>query len=65
VHSYSSNLENGIPIKSYYGESNDSILPMLVPYLQKLKDIEDVRDVVLKDFFLKEITDIKKNECSP
>lgn len=30
IESYSSNLENGIPIKSYYGEENDDRLSFLV-----------------------------------
>ncbi|CDW71954.1 nli interacting factor-like phosphatase family protein [Stylonychia lemnae] len=57
IESYSSNLENGIPIKSYYGELDDDRLPHLVQHLMKLKDVRDVRTQILKDFFLKEVTD--------
>jgi CTD small phosphatase-like protein 2 len=59
IESYSSNLENGIPIKSYYGETEDDMLDHLVQYMMKLKDVEDVRTKILKDFFLKELTNIK------
>lgn len=44
VESYSSHLENGIPIKSYYGEKEDEMLNVLQRYLLKLKDKKDVRD---------------------
>jgi TFIIF-interacting CTD phosphatase-like protein len=30
VQSYSSNLENGVPIKSFYGALDDDRLPLLV-----------------------------------
>lgn len=62
IESYSSNLENGIPIKSYYGEDNDNRLPHLVKHLMKLKDVRDVRPYILKDFLLKEITDKKMSD---
>ena len=59
IESYSSNLENGIPITSYYGEEEDKMLCILRKYLLKLKDVEDVREHILKDFFLKDLTLIK------
>ena len=43
IESYSSNLENGIPIVSYYGEENDYMLKKLAKYLIKMKDCSDVR----------------------
>lgn len=62
IESYSSNLENGIPITSYFGEAEDNMLPKLEKYLLRLKDIEDVRVTILKDFFLKNLSEIKKNK---
>ena len=43
IGSYSSNLDNGIPIKSYFGSPTDSMLKSLSMYLMKLKDVVDVR----------------------
>lgn len=43
VESYSSNLDNGIPIKSFYGDDNDNMLQLLQKYLMKLIEIDDVR----------------------
>ena len=43
IGSYSSNLDNGIPIKSYFGSPTDSMLKSLSMYLMKLKDVADVR----------------------
>ena len=54
-------MENGIPIKSYYGEQDDDRLQSLVNHLMKLKDVKDVRPYILKDFFLQEITDNKRS----
>lgn len=55
IESYSSNLENGIPIISYYGEPGDVMLKKLAKYLLRLKDASDVREFILKDFYLQEL----------
>lgn len=55
MESYSSNLENGIPIISYYGEENDVMLRKLYKYCMKLKDKPDVRQAILQDFYLSEL----------
>lgn len=55
IESYSSNLENGIPIISYYGEPGDIMLKKLAKYLLRLKDASDVREFILKDFYLQEL----------
>ena len=52
IESYSSNLENGIPIISYYGEPGDIMLKKLAKYLLRLKECGDVREAILKDFYL-------------
>ena len=51
VESYSVNLEHGIPIKSYMGEPDDDHLMLLKKYLLKLKDCDDVRPGIRRDFF--------------
>ena len=55
IESYSSNLENGIPIVSYYGEENDYMLKKLSKYLINMKDTPDVRLTILKDFYLQDL----------
>lgn len=57
IESFCSHLENGIPIKSYYGEEADDRLDHLVNHLMRLKDVEDVRDHIKNDFFLRELKD--------
>jgi CTD small phosphatase-like protein 2 len=61
VESYSSNLENGIPIKSFYGDPNDKMLKSLKNYLMKLKDKYDVREQITKDFFFSDLEEKKRN----
>ena len=46
--SYSLQKENGIPIKSWYGESNDIELFKLLPILKKLSFSKDVRTEIKK-----------------
>lgn len=62
MESYSSNLGNGIPISSYLGKRDDKMLKLLNRYLMKLKDKNDVRKVILKDFCLNVIEDIYKDK---
>ncbi len=65
VESYSSNLENGIPIISYYGQPGDVMLKRLAKYLLKLKDAPDVRVKILRDFYLQELAELQKmNEAN-
>lgn len=64
IESYSSNLENGIPIISYYGQEGDTMLKKLAKYLLKLKDSSDVRMNILRDFYLQDLASMqKKNEA--
>jgi hypothetical protein len=39
-------LSNGIPITTWKGEDNDLGLIALIPLLNKLKDVQDVRHVI-------------------
>ena len=57
VESYSSNLENGIPIISYYGQEGDEMLKKLTSYLiRTLKYSDDVRACISRDFYVKDLT---------
>jgi len=47
---YARHMSNGIPIKSYYGEKEDTELLSLLSYLKSIHKTEDMRDVISKDF---------------
>lgn len=66
VESYSTNLENGIPIISYYGQEGDLMLKKLAIYLKKnIKDAEDVRQCIARDFYVKDLASMQKSKRSP
>ena len=48
ITSFSLQEENGIPIKSWYGDTNDIELYKLIPLLQKLSFFNDVRTEIKK-----------------
>jgi len=43
-------IDNGIPIESYYGDSDDNELMKILPFLQKLGRSKDVRPLIRKKF---------------
>jgi len=45
-------LENGIPIESWFDDPNDTELLKLIPFLETMVDAEDVRPLVRKHFNL-------------
>ena len=54
--SYVINLENGIPIKDFYGDKCDKELLYLTKYIyDKLLNADDVREVIKKDFINKDL----------
>lgn len=52
ITSFAYQVENGIPITSWYDDPKDEELMELLPFLQKLKDVEDVRPYLEKTFTL-------------
>ncbi|KAF7824811.1 CTD small phosphatase-like protein 2 [Senna tora] len=42
--------DNGIPIKSWYDDPRDSCLMSLLPFLETLADVDDVRPIIAKKF---------------
>jgi TFIIF-interacting CTD phosphatase-like protein len=53
-------VDNGIPIKSWFGtaeESGDDRLPLLMPFLTKLSTARDVRPLVRKRFQMQQRLD--------
>ncbi|KAK2642723.1 hypothetical protein Ddye_024486 [Dipteronia dyeriana] len=47
-------INNGIPIKSWFDDPSDSSLISLLPFLETLADAEDVRPIIAKRFGNKE-----------
>ena len=62
IESYASHLENGIPITDYLGQDEDEILEILERYLIKLQDAGDVRQLILKDFYLENISEMRRQQ---
>lgn len=47
-------VNNGIPIKSWFDDKSDCALITLLPFLETLVDVEDVRPIIAKKFGNKE-----------
>lgn len=47
-------VNNGIPIKSWFDDPSDSALISLLPFLETLADVDDVRPIIAKKFGNKE-----------
>jgi len=45
-------LDNGIPIESWFDDEEDTELLKLIPFLEKLLEVEDVRPIVRRKFKL-------------
>jgi len=54
VQAFGFQLNNGIPIESWFDDDDDQELLNLIPFLQKLKDSKDVRPLIKKTFRLEE-----------
>ncbi|XP_068666234.1 uncharacterized protein [Aristolochia californica] len=47
-------VDNGIPIQSWFHDPNDRALPELLPFLETLVGVDDVRPILAKKFNLRE-----------
>ena len=50
-------LPNGIPIESWYDDDDDTELLQLLPFLESLVDVEDVRPLISEAYKLKDLVD--------
>jgi TFIIF-interacting CTD phosphatase-like protein len=64
MESYASNLENGIPITDYLGQDEDEMLEILERYLLKMQYAQDVREVIVKDFFMGNLSDLRREHAA-
>mmetsp|Transcript_1622 Transcript_1622/g.2251 ORF Transcript_1622/g.2251 Transcript_1622/m.2251 type:complete len:366 (+) Transcript_1622:942-2039(+) len=49
-HAYGYQIDNGIPIVSWYDDDSDTELLKLIGFLKKISDVEDVRPIVREHF---------------
>eukprot|EP00944_MAST-04C_sp_MAST-4C-sp1_P001798 g1798.t1 len=54
-HAFGYQVENGIPIESWFDNDNDTELLKLLPFLDRLTKHQDVRDVILNQFKLHDL----------
>lgn len=47
-------MDNGIPIESWFNDRSDQELLLLLPFLESLVGVEDVRPLIAKQFNLRE-----------
>lgn len=47
-------VDNGIPIESWFDDRTDRELPLLLPFLESLVGVDDVRPLIAKKFNLRE-----------
>lgn len=50
-------VDNGIPIESWFDDRSDKELLLLLPFLETLVGVEDVRPLIAKKFNLQEKID--------
>ena len=66
VVSFAFQMSNGIPIKSFMGEKNDTELMYMVSYLEEIYSQKDVRTHIADTFKLEEIVEkFGKNDQAP
>ena len=49
-HAYGYQVDNGIPIVSWFDDKDDTELLSLLPFLERLQNVEDVRPIVHNEF---------------
>lgn len=55
-------MNNGIPIETWYDDETDEELLNLLPFLETLVDVDDVRPIVERQFQLQQLIDATPDE---
>ena len=55
IQAFGFQLGNGIPIESWYDDRQDKELMILLPFLEKLVDVDDVRPLIASTFKLDQL----------
>ena len=56
-HAFGYQVDNGIPIESWFDSDTDQELLKLIPFLERLHGVQDVRSVLRKQFQLQRLVD--------
>lgn len=55
-------MNNGVPIETWYDDEGDDELLNLLPFLESLVDVDDVRPIVEKQFQIQKLIDATPDE---
>jgi CTD small phosphatase-like protein 2 len=61
-HAFGYQVNNGIPIETWYDDEKDDELLNLLPFLESLLETDDVRPVVEKQFQIQKLIDSLPDE---